>query len=131
MSRTVRLEFLRFGLVGVVNTLIDFVVFVALYRLAGLDPLAANVVAFLTAVSNSYVMNHRWTFHQSHSALSFSAYLRFVLVNIGGLIIGTLAILSFGRFMPLEIAKLIATAITLLVNFSSSKLLVFTNKSHG
>ena len=125
MSQTVKLEFLRFGLVGVVNTLVDFAVFVLLYRLVGLDPLLANALAFLVAVTNSYFLNHHWTFRQSETPLSISAYLRFAVLNAGGLLIGSLAILSLGHYMPMELAKLIATAITLVVNFTSSKIFVF------
>jgi len=119
------LEFMRFGLVGVINTAVDFGVFVLLYRVGGLDPLLANAIAFLVAVTNSYLLNHHWTFHRPHSTLSFFAYIRFVALNAGGLLIGTLAILWLGKLMPLEFAKLIAAALTLLWNYTSSKLFVF------
>jgi putative flippase GtrA len=119
------LNVLRFGLVGVVNTAVDFAIFVLLYRWAGLDPLLANGMAFVLAVTNSYLLNHRWTFRRHNRALSFSGYARFVALNSGGLLIGTLAILLLGRLMPLEFAKLIAAGLTLLWNFTTSKLFVF------
>jgi putative flippase GtrA len=122
------LEFLRFGLVGIVNTAVDFVVFVLLYRGTGLDPLLCNVVAFLVAVTNSYLLNHHWTFRGSGSTLSFFAYVRFAALNAGGLVIGTLAILLLGRFMPLELAKLIAAGLTLIWNYTCSKLFVFNTE---
>ena len=121
-------EFLRFGLVGIVNTAVDFVVFVLLYRGTGLDPLLCNVVAFLVAVTNSYLLNHHWTFRGSGSTLSFVAYVRFAALNAGGLVIGTLAILLLGRFMPLELAKLIAAGLTLIWNYTCSKLFVFNTE---
>ena len=120
-----RLEFLRFGLVGVVNTFIDFVVFVLLYRLTGIDPLLCNGIAFLVAVTNSYLMNHHWTFRDTGSTLSFKAYIRFVVLNTGGLLIGTLAIVLLGEYMPLELAKLIAAGLTLIWNYTCSKMFVF------
>lgn len=125
MSSGTGLEFIRFGLVGVVNTAVDFAVFVLLYRWLGLDPLLANGMAFLLAVTNSYLLNHHWTFRQHNHALSLSGYARFVALNSGGLLIGTLAILLLGGLMSLEYAKLIAAGITLLWNFTSSKLFVF------
>ncbi len=118
--------FIRFGLVGVINTGVDLGVFSLLYRVADLDPLLANGIAFFLAVTNSYVLNHHWTFRQSNS-ISFSAYTRFVVLNIGGLLIGTLAILMLGEFMALEFAKLIATVVTFIWNFITSKLFVFIN----
>jgi putative flippase GtrA len=123
-----KLEFLRFGLVGVVNTIVDFVVFVLLYRLTDLDPLLCNGIAFFVAVTNSYLMNHHWTFRGSGSTLSFIAYIRFVAFNAGGLLIGTLAILLLGKYMPLEFAKLIAAGLTLIWNYTCSKLFVFNTE---
>ena len=123
-----RLEFLRFGLVGVVNTFIDFIVFVLLYRLTDIDPLLCNGMAFLVAVSNSYLMNHHWTFRDSGITLSFKSYLRFVALNTGGLLIGTLAILLLGEFMPLEFAKIIAAGLTLIWNYTCSKIFVFNTE---
>lgn len=120
-----RLEFLRFGLVGVVNTFVDFVVFVLLYRLTDIDPLLCNGIAFLVAVTNSYLMNHHWTFRDTGSTLSFKAYIRFVVLNTGGLLIGTLAIVLLGEYMPLELAKLIAAGLTLIWNYTCSKMFVF------
>ncbi len=122
------LEFFRFSLVGVVNTAVDFVVFVLFYRGTELDPLLCNGIAFLVAVTNSYLMNHHWTFHRSGAALSFVAYFRFVVLNAGGLLIGTLAILFLGKVMMLEIAKLIAAALTLIWNYTCSKLFVFNTE---
>jgi putative flippase GtrA len=120
-----RLEFLRFSLVGVVNTFIDFAVFVLLYRLTDIDPLLCNGIAFLVAVTNSYLMNHHWTFRDTGSTLSFKAYIRFVVLNTGGLLIGTLAIVLLGEYMPLELAKLIAAGLTLIWNYTCSKMFVF------
>jgi putative flippase GtrA len=122
------LEFIRFGLVGVINTLVDFAVFVLLYRGTDLDPLLCNGIAFLIAVTNSYILNHHWTFRGSGSTLSFKAYIRFVALNTGGLLIGTLAILLLGDFMPLELAKIIAAGLTLIWNYTCSKLFVFNTE---
>jgi putative flippase GtrA len=118
-------EFIRFGLVGVMNTGVDLAAFVVLYRLGGLEPLLANGIAFLLAVTNSYLLNHYWTFRKSATPLTFSAYGRFMGVNAGGLLIGTLAILLLGRIMALEFAKLIAAFLTLLWNYTTSRRFVF------
>ncbi len=116
-------EFLCFGLVGVVNTLIDFGLFVLLYRLLHLDPLLANALAFWVAVSNSYWLNHRWTFAGSQP--SIRAYGRFLLFNAGGLLISSLVILWLGPVLGAELAKLLAIVLAFLWNFTASKLFVF------
>jgi putative flippase GtrA len=120
-----RWEFLRFGMVGVVNTFIDFVVFVLFYRLTEIDPLLCNGIAFMVAVTNSYLLNHYWTFRDSGSTLSLKSYIRFVALNAGGLLIGTIAILLLEGVLPLEVVKLIAAGFTLIWNYTCSKLFVF------
>lgn len=124
MNRTA-LEFFRFGLVGLVNTSVDFAIFLLLYRGLDADPLAANCIAFLIAVTNSYLLNRHWTFRASSAPLSMANYARFLVVNSGGLVIGTLAILLLKGLLLVEWAKLIAAGLTLIWNFSTSKLLVF------
>ena len=55
-------------------------------------------------------------------------YARFLVVNSGGLVIGTLAILLLKGLLLVEWAKLIAAGLTLIWNFSTSKLLVFKTR---
>jgi putative flippase GtrA len=125
MSTKSSAEFVRFGLVGVVNTAIDFGAFVLLHRLVDLAPLVANTLAFVIAVTNSYFMNRHWTFRQHQRNLSLGHYLHFVAVNTGGLLMGTLAIILLHGMMPVEVAKIIAAGFTLIFNFTASKYFVF------
>lgn len=123
MAADTKREALRFGLVGVVNTAIDFGLFVLLYRLLGLDPLLANAIAFGVAVSNSYWLNQRWTFAGSRASLA--GYGRFLLFNAGGLVISSLVIHALGPIIGNELAKLAAIGLAFVWNFILSKLFVF------
>jgi putative flippase GtrA len=46
-----------FVMIGAVNALVDFVVFAFAYKLVELPLLSSNVLAWLVAVSGSYLMN--------------------------------------------------------------------------
>ena len=68
-KQVIILKAMSFALIGVVNSLIDFAVFLFTLRyitdpLPGerLDLIAANVLAWMVAVSGSYVMNSYVTF---------------------------------------------------------------------
>lgn len=117
-------EPLRFALVGLANTGVDFLLFVALHRLAGLDPLVANALAFAAAVANSYVLNKRFTFRDA-SPFSAGEAVRFALVALGGLAISTLLIAVLGPRLTPEIAKAIAILATFVWNYVVSRRLVF------
>jgi putative flippase GtrA len=52
-SRPIVLKMLSFGLIGLVNTVIDFGVFTFVYKVLELPLVASNVLAWLVAVSDS------------------------------------------------------------------------------
>ena len=51
------LKMVSFATIGVANALVDFGVFAFAYKLLGMPLVPSNVVAWLVAVSGSYVMN--------------------------------------------------------------------------
>ena len=66
-------------MVGVVNTLVDYSVFLSAYYLLKLPLLAAQVLAWVVAVSGSYVLNCYITFAaESGRQLRWRAYAAFV-----------------------------------------------------
>lgn len=55
-------ELVRFSIVGVINTGVDLGLFLLLTRLAGIDPLLANIFSFTAGAANSFLLNKYWTF---------------------------------------------------------------------
>ena len=55
------LQFIKFGLVGVLNTLVDFLVYQLLVYL-GLHYAPAQCISYTCGLLNSYFFNSRWTF---------------------------------------------------------------------
>src|SRR5438874_3894805 len=85
--RAIGLKALSFALVGVVNTLIDLSVFLAAYNGLGLALIPANVLAWLVAVSASYVMNSFITFAaESGRQLRWRDYATFAISGIAGVV---------------------------------------------
>ena len=72
---------------GVVNSVIDFGVFSFCYYYLGLPIIVANTIAWVVAVSGSYVMNSTITFAaESGRRLRLKGYLGFALSQISGLL---------------------------------------------
>jgi len=83
----------RFALVGVVNTLVDYLLFNGLVYLAGLGVVPANILSGCAAILVSFLLNRNWTFPESkdHGA----AHLQFGkhLVTTGvGLLLATVTV---------------------------------------
>jgi putative flippase GtrA len=80
-ARTLR--FRRFAVVGVVNTLVDYVLFVGLTKILHL-PLdwvwIAKVISGTVAISVSFYLNRTWVFNSA--ARSFGQATRFLVVTV-------------------------------------------------
>ena len=129
-ARAVTLKAASFALVGVVNTVVDYGVFLACYYLLKLPLLAAQVLAWVVAVSGSYVLNCYITFAaESGRQLRWRAYGAFVASGIAGFIANTAVLLLARLWVPIPVAKLFAIAGSFAVNFSLSHFVVFRSRA--
>lgn len=127
-----------FGLVGVLNTVIDFSLFSIGYFILGLPLLVANTSSWLVAVSCSYVMNSMFTFAaESGRKLGWRRYAAFVASGVIGLIANNATLLVAASFAPMVIghedlqiaaAKVCAIGASFVVNFSLSHFVVFRRR---
>lgn len=130
LQRTGVKQFIKFSLVGVTNTIIDFSAYFFLTRVLAVHFLVANIISFTIAVSWSYFLNKRWTFRDTDTRTGVQ-FFKFVLVNIVGLALneGTLSlvVLVFGAHDLA--AKLIAVVIVVIWNFFINRTWTFTQHS--
>jgi putative flippase GtrA len=125
-ERAIVLKAASFAGVGVINSLVDFGVFLAAFYLLKLPLIPANVLAWLVAVSGSYVMNSYVTFAaESGRELRWRAYLTFVASGIAGVITNTTVLVIASYWVPVVLAKLLAIGASFVVNFSLSHFVVF------
>ena len=124
--RAVALKAASFAMVGVVNTLIDASVFFLAYAFMTSSLVAANVLAWLVAVTGSYVMNSFTTFAaESGRQLTLRAYGTFVASGIAGVIANTAVLVIAAQSLPVWAAKAMAILVSFLVNFLLSHFVVF------
>ena len=117
------LQVSRYALVGIGNTVTDFGVFALLFYAVHVLPLWANAIAFLVAVSQSYLLNSFWTFKVRK--VTWRRYFSFVAISLGGLGISTLSIFFLGGFVSPLIAKLLAAIAVLVWGYGLSRVFVF------
>ena len=116
--------FIKFSFVGVINTVIDAAVFFLLCDIGGINEIISNVAAYVTAATNSYLLNSRFVYHEDKYTLG--AYLKFLTANTSVLIISTLSIMLISRFVDYKIiAKLITIPVTVIINFVFQRFIVF------
>ena len=127
-KRAVTFKAAVYALVGVINTAVDYSVFLAAYVALGLPLVAANALSWMISVSNSYMLHSTITFAaESGRKLRWSAYFTFVAAGIVGWLANTAALLVAAEvlLLPVWLAKLAAIMASFIVIFSLSHFVVF------
>lgn len=127
MKKT-RKQVLRFGVIGVLNTAIDTLLFALLI---GMSPwlaqhfLWASFIAFIAASLHSYIWNSLWTFSVGR-VMHFRQFLTFYASTIGALIANQVLLWILVELGAPEIPSKAVAGITAgLLNFGVQKLWVF------
>jgi putative flippase GtrA len=126
---------LRFLIVGGSSTVLDFGILNILVFL-GVDTLIANTISTFLSMIFSFFMNKSFTFKSSSKNYKREVFLFVVFTLIGlwviqnGVIQGLLLVIPQGlpEFVRLNAAKLIATAFSMVWNFTTYKKFVFKNE---
>ncbi|GGM19416.1 hypothetical protein GCM10011608_00030 [Micromonospora sonchi] len=125
-------EAFKFGLVGGINTVINYAVFNALALTVFVDgQLKATAVATVVATITSYLMNRHWTYRDRPKSALRREYVLFFFFNGVGLLIelGVLAAAKYGLgvtgLLALNIAKTGGVVLATLFRFWSYRTFVF------
>lgn len=125
------LQFVKFNMVGVVNTAVDFAVFAVLAAL-GVGDAVAQTFSYSAGMVNSYLMNTRFTFYDQKATnirplFNSKQFIRFFLLNLLVLAVSValLKILILISGISVLLAKLGVTCATLVLNFIGSRLWVY------
>ena len=131
-NRAIALKAISFASVGAVNFAIDFSVFSFGYFYLEWPIIAANVAAWMVAVSCSYVLNSLITFAaETGRQLRLKSYAAFALSQTGGLIANTATVYILSFFLHVLLAKALAIGASFLVNFSLSNFVVFRRRNQS
>ena len=130
-ERALALKAISFAVVGLVNSVVDFSVFSFAYYYLLLPIIAANALAWVVAVTGSYILNSTITFaRESGRKLTAKSYVNFALSQVAGFLAntGTVWCLVELGHVPAWAAKVAAIAVSFAVNFSLSHFLVFRTR---
>ena len=117
---------MKFGITGVINTLVDIGVYTLLSVVLGLNVFFGQSCGYAAGMINSYLVNRKWTFKSSNRFFSLQL-VRFVITNLVVLAVSLLLLKIFIDYLGLGklIAKLITTCITLALSFLINRFWVF------
>ena len=125
LSKVIHLEFGKFVIVGILNTTINYGVFVLLLLALNLVYFVAGAIGFLSGAISGYFLNRLWTFKSNVPiAAGFLKYFIIQLFCLGVHIatqIGVTEILG----VPEIFSQLAGITVTTFMNFFISRAIVF------
>lgn len=119
-------QLIRFGIVGVINTLITLIVIYVLQELLHVKYTVANLVGYIAGVINSFFWSKLWVFKKLNSNFMREAVL--FLVSFGicyGIQFVALLILVETLHMADTWAQLVSMVVYTLCNFAMNKCITF------
>ncbi len=136
-------QFVKFGLVGVMNTVVDFAVLNLMSWMTGIksggEIFVINSVSTFVAILNSYFFNKYWTFKAKDTNTKKGVeFVQFLVVSLVGVVINGGIVYLVTTFVDpwfglsetlwLNAGKIAATIISLVWNYIGYKLWVFKGK---
>lgn len=151
------IQLIKFGLVGVSNTLVDIIVTSLLIFLVGHNENAVvsalyNIIGYSCGIVNSFIWNTKWTFKKEYRKTKAELF-KFIAVNVISCGISVLLVHVFSTYVfansaitdwvcgivnyteaeqHLKIVKLLSKLVSavcvILINFTLTKLFVFNQK---
>ena len=118
----------RFSIVGILNTLIDFVTFTIINSCFGINYTTSQISGYSVGVVNSFIFNKNWTFEDKDANKKIvHEFFKFIIINLISLIITIIFMrILIKRFnLNVYIAKIIVTFAAQITNFVGYKLWVF------
>lgn len=131
------IPFLKFNLVGILNTLIDNGLYALFHSVLGWHFALSKTLSYGAGMVNSWLCNSRWTFavqkgeRAVEGGRQAAQFIKFLLVN-GVAYLSQLGVLwvcrrIWGSSSPWT-SLFIATPVSLVVNFLGNRLFVFKDK---
>ena len=123
-------QFVKFGIVGVSNTALTFIVYTLLLKAFGVFYLAASAVGFIVGATNGFLLNRRWTFRE-HVGDSLTP-VRWAVVQGCGLGIdeGLLFLLVDTGHLDKLLAQALATIVVTVTTFFANRAWTFKVHHH-
>ena len=118
-------QFIKFGIIGVSNTLISLGVYYLLYFL-GINYLIANTSGFIISVLNSYYWNNKFVFKKTskgHIKALIKTYISYGSTFLVSMFLLFILVQVFN--IPETIAPIICISITIPFNFLINKFWAF------
>lgn len=127
MVNTLYIQAIKFIVIGIYATIINYLVFYVLYNFFNINYTIASAVGFIIGIIAGFPFNKNWTFKSDKK--SIKVIIPYITVYCISLVL-SLILLNFQvKFMQInpKIANFICICFTTVTNFLGTKIFVFKN----
>lgn len=119
-------QIMRFGVVGVISFLVDYGILYVLTEKANIYYLLSAGISFTVSVVINYLLSMSWVFKSNKKRGIKEEFIIFIVLSLGGLLLNQVMMYVFVDYMNIYylLAKIVATAIVMIYNFTSRKLIL-------
>lgn len=124
----VLMQFVKFGIVGISNTLLALTIYTVLVEVVDVWYLAASAIGFVAGAVNGFLLNRRWTF-AGHKGDALTP-VRWGVVQSCGLLLnlGLVALCVESLGLGKLLGQVVAISIVVVVTFVANR--AWTFRSH-
>lgn len=123
-TKSLLVQIFKFGIVGAIATIIDFVFLYVFRELIGCSILVSNTLSFSISVIYNYIASIIFVFNVDKNKDSKIVFIKFIIFSIIGLFISNILMELFANIINLHylIAKIISTLVVMVFNFITRKI---------
>jgi putative flippase GtrA len=124
-------QFIKFGLVGFLNTAVGFGSFLILFNLFHIQYVIANILSYIPGLTNSFLWNKLWTF-KSTGNKKLEAVL-FLIVFVPCFLAQNGVLVFFKEILKINVivSQIISMVVYTLLGFILNKTITFNKKIVG
>ena len=121
-------EFVKFGVVGGIGTLVNIAILYLLTEEAGVYYMISAIFYFIVAMYGNFLLNKLWTFNEIIEFGIGRKYLQFSLVSISALLVNLFFLYIFTEVLVIYyiVSQILAIGIALIINFLGNKIWTFS-----
>lgn len=123
-TRKLLIQIFKFGIVGGIATVIDFVFLYLFREFCNFPVLVSNTLSFCISVIYNYIASVKWVFDVNKEKDAKKQFIIFIVFSVLGLLLNNLIMLVTVDFLNIYylLAKVVATLLVMVFNFITRKI---------
>ena len=130
LSKTSVLEFVKFGIVGAIGTIVNLGILYLFTDIFSIYYIISEIIAFIASSLNNFVLDKIWTFGENFQDQVVKKYSKFIIICLMSLILNIIILFILVEYFEIWyiLAEFFSILCAFLVNYTANKIWNFNKK---